>query len=97
MWTGERYEDVPIFYREDIPEAAEGEGPSLILDSTGTIVVERGFRWTFNGGSLVLHDALVQERHRLGDQAEEQEGGRQGRDREEDLHGCRPGRGDDRG
>jgi 5-oxoprolinase (ATP-hydrolysing) len=43
MWTGDTFEDVPVFYREDLPLGSSVKGPALILDPTSTIALDRGF------------------------------------------------------
>jgi 5-oxoprolinase (ATP-hydrolysing) len=44
VFTGGRFrEDVPVFYREDLRPGQTLEGPALVLESTGTLVVDIGF------------------------------------------------------
>ena len=43
MWTGERFEEVPIYRREDLCTGTRLEGPALILEPAGTIALDRGF------------------------------------------------------
>ena len=43
LWTGERFEQVPVYWREELPPGTRLVGPALILDATGTIVLDRGF------------------------------------------------------
>ncbi|MEM7136878.1 MAG: hydantoinase B/oxoprolinase family protein [Myxococcota bacterium] len=43
MWSGAREVEAPVYLREHVPIDAPLEGPALILDETGTIVVEEGF------------------------------------------------------
>ncbi len=43
MWTGEQFEEVPIYRREDLHQGTRLNGPALILEQTGTIALDRGF------------------------------------------------------
>jgi 5-oxoprolinase (ATP-hydrolysing) len=43
IWTGERFEQVPVYWREELSPGTRLVGPALILDATGTIVLDRGF------------------------------------------------------
>jgi len=56
MWTGAAMESVPVYYREDLEEGRETAGPCMILDATGTIVVDAGFTAAKDGARLVLRD-----------------------------------------
>jgi 5-oxoprolinase (ATP-hydrolysing) len=45
VFTGGRFRDgVPVFYREDLRPGETLEGPALVLEATGTLVVEPGFQ-----------------------------------------------------
>ena len=44
MWTGEQFEQVPIFLREDLAPGTRLAGPALILEATGTIALDREFQ-----------------------------------------------------
>jgi len=67
MWTGAAMEDVPVYYREDLGEARELPGPCMILDPTGTIVVDAGFVAERNGPRLVLRDRTPRIAARVGE------------------------------
>jgi 5-oxoprolinase (ATP-hydrolysing) len=57
FWTAKGVREVPVYWREDLGRGAAIEGPALVLDPTGTIVIEPGFRaeaWAT--GALVLED-----------------------------------------
>jgi 5-oxoprolinase (ATP-hydrolysing) len=43
VWSGGSWHDAPVFLREDVPIDEAIPGPALILDATGTIVVDVGF------------------------------------------------------
>ncbi len=43
LWSGGARVEAPVYLREDFPIETEIRGPALVLDSTGTIVVDRGF------------------------------------------------------
>ncbi len=52
-----RTHDVPVFLREHLPVGAPLAGPLLVLEETGTVVVEPGFDLTLEeDGRLVLVD-----------------------------------------
>lgn len=52
---GGRWHDVPVFHREQLPAAQDG--PALVLEDTGTIVVDPGWRvHRRDDGILVLED-----------------------------------------
>ncbi|MEM7433501.1 MAG: hydantoinase B/oxoprolinase family protein [Myxococcota bacterium] len=43
MWSGADEVEAPVYLREHVPIGSPVEGPALILDATGTVVVEEGF------------------------------------------------------
>ncbi|MGB5812327.1 MAG: hydantoinase B/oxoprolinase family protein [Polyangiales bacterium] len=43
LWSADTWAEAPVYRREDLPVAAPIEGPALVLDQTGTIVIEVGF------------------------------------------------------
>jgi 5-oxoprolinase (ATP-hydrolysing) len=43
MWTGEGFEQVPIYRREDLGPGVQLSGPALILEATGTLALDPGF------------------------------------------------------
>ncbi len=43
LWSGGAMVDAPVYRRERFPIDAEVAGPALILDATGTVVVDAGF------------------------------------------------------
>lgn len=46
LWSGGRRVEAPVYFREDFPIDQDVPGPALILDATGTIVVDEGFNAT---------------------------------------------------
>ncbi len=57
MWLSDGFEPVPVHAREALPRGPLLSGPALILDDTGTVVVEPG--WTLEvaaDGTLSLRD-----------------------------------------
>ena len=44
IWSGGQWLEAPVYLRENLPIDVAIQGPALILDATGTIVVDRGFR-----------------------------------------------------
>jgi len=43
LWSGTGRVDAPVYLREDFPIETEIRGPALVLDATGTVVIDRGF------------------------------------------------------
>ena len=43
VWSGGAFTQAPVYRREDLPIDVEVPGPALILDATGTVVVDAGF------------------------------------------------------
>ncbi|MCG8417746.1 MAG: hydantoinase B/oxoprolinase family protein [Proteobacteria bacterium] len=43
MWTGNGFEDVPVYRREDLGPGLRMTGPALILEDTGTVALDPGF------------------------------------------------------
>ncbi|MGD8605709.1 MAG: hydantoinase B/oxoprolinase family protein [Myxococcales bacterium] len=46
LWSGGQLVEAPVYFREDFPIEQDIPGPALILDPTGTIVVDEGFSAT---------------------------------------------------
>lgn len=59
VWmAGDRYERVPVHHREDLGRGARVEGPALVLEATGALVVEPGWRLQVRADGLIdLTDA----------------------------------------
>jgi 5-oxoprolinase (ATP-hydrolysing) len=52
-------DDVPVLRREDLAVGEDVDGPALILEPIGTLVVDRGFRATLDAqGRIAVEDAL---------------------------------------
>jgi 5-oxoprolinase (ATP-hydrolysing) len=58
MFSGGRFrDDVPVFARESLSTACPVEGPALVLEDTGTIVIDDGFQLRLESdGCIVLDD-----------------------------------------
>lgn len=57
LWSGGAIVDAPIYTRENFPIGTEVFGPAVILDDTGTIVIEDGFVGVRDARDyLILHD-----------------------------------------
>ncbi len=54
--AGRWLEDVPVFAREHLESGQRIRGPAVILESTGTIVVDPGFTLLARGALLVVTD-----------------------------------------
>jgi len=69
VWFAERGRvETPVFAREDLPPGAEVVGPALVLEATGTVVLEPGFRARVDaGGVLVARDEAGPARPDAGD------------------------------
>ncbi len=56
-FAGPGWCEVPVFWREDLAPGAALRGPALVLEETGTVVLEPGFRASLSArGTLVLLD-----------------------------------------
>ncbi len=64
LWhEGRLYEKVPVFQREELPLGTRVAGPALVLDQTGTLVVDPGFELEVQDELLVVtHDEAVSAR-----------------------------------
>lgn len=47
---------VPVYYATDLPDDSALEGPALVLDPTGTLLVDEGFRLEMRGDLISLVD-----------------------------------------
>ncbi len=57
QWRGGGFRETPVFGREQLSAGTELRGPALLLDDTGTLVLEPGFVARLDEGNrLVLHD-----------------------------------------
>ena len=57
LWSGGALVEAPVYHRENLPIDTEVRGPALVLDATGTIVVDDGFLAVRNEGDyLILQD-----------------------------------------
>jgi 5-oxoprolinase (ATP-hydrolysing) len=43
LWSGGALVEAPVYHRENLPIGVEVHGPALVLDATGTAVVDAGF------------------------------------------------------
>ena len=52
---GERVEDIPLYVRETLPQSAQINGPAIIIEATGTNMVEPGWSAALDSaGNLIL-------------------------------------------
>ena len=58
MYSGGEWQDIPLYLRADLQPGQVLTGPAIIMEPTGTIVVEQGWR-----GSLNRRGHLLLERH----------------------------------
>jgi 5-oxoprolinase (ATP-hydrolysing) len=56
IWSGGALVEAPVYHRENFPIDVKVAGPALVLDATGTVVVDTGFMATRN-----RHDYLILE------------------------------------
>ena len=65
LWTDAGFSDgVPVFRREDLPVNTCLEGPALVLEATGTVVVDSGFAFsTDEHGRIVVEDRQGRPEH----------------------------------
>lgn len=52
LWVGGRWRSVPVYAREALTDGQTLRGPALVLEATGTLVVEDDF--TLTGGTLLV-------------------------------------------
>ncbi len=65
LWQDDRFlEDVPVYHREALPLGSRLAGPAIVLDPTGTLVIDPGFALTVEGELLVVraNEASARER-----------------------------------
>jgi len=43
VWSAGAWRDAPVYRREDVPIGKRLDGPAIVLDATGTLVVDQGF------------------------------------------------------
>ncbi len=53
--------EVPVYYLDDLSDRSELNGPALVLDRTGTTLVESGFSFCLQGDLIVLTDTAHDE------------------------------------
>lgn len=59
LWLDDAWHDAPVYDRRDLPRGPTLHGPALVLDDTGTLVLEPGWALAVaDDGSLRLHDDL---------------------------------------
>ncbi|HET6613789.1 MAG TPA: hydantoinase B/oxoprolinase family protein, partial [Kofleriaceae bacterium] len=54
LFNGETFDEVPVYHREDLTQGCRVVGPALILDATGTIVVDAGLAATVVAESRIV-------------------------------------------
>ncbi|MBP7289823.1 MAG: hydantoinase B/oxoprolinase family protein [Nannocystaceae bacterium] len=60
VFIDERWHDAPVFHREDIAAGVDVHGPALVLDDTGTLVLEPGWSLAIgDDGTLLLDDTAA--------------------------------------
>jgi len=60
LWSGGALVEAPVYLRENVPLDSEVAGPALILDATGTVVVDAGFVAVRDAQDyLVLRDTVA--------------------------------------
>jgi len=72
-----RWEDVPVWQREDLQPGARVEGPGLVLERYSAIVVEPGWRATVDRSGAIVTHHISDERHTLtlGDSSQPRDAG----------------------
>ena len=59
MYTGGEWREIPLYRRNDLKAGQTVSGPAIIIEDTGTIIVEQGWRGALNRlGHLVLQRHL---------------------------------------
>ncbi len=63
MYSGGEWKDIPLCLRADLQPGQALAGPAIIIESTGTIVVEQGWRGALNSrGHLLLERVMERAR-----------------------------------
>lgn len=58
VWCGEGFVDTPFYRRVDLPAGAELSGPAVLVEATGTTVIEPGWHAEIaDGGELLMRRA----------------------------------------
>jgi len=65
LWSAGRLREAPVYLRESLPVDTEVPGPALVLDRTGTVVVDLGFV-----AVRTKHDYLVLQDTKRGQESE---------------------------
>ena len=53
LWVRDRWIDVPVFAREDLAAGQSIDGPAIVLEAIGTIVVDAGFAMRVDTGGVI--------------------------------------------
>ncbi|MCY4364545.1 MAG: hydantoinase B/oxoprolinase family protein [Gammaproteobacteria bacterium] len=62
MYEAGEWNDIPLYHRADLKPGQAVVGPAIIIEATGTIIVERGWRGALNRrGHLVLERYIERE------------------------------------
>ncbi|HEX4474263.1 MAG TPA: hydantoinase B/oxoprolinase family protein [Polyangiaceae bacterium] len=68
VWTDGAFATVPVYLREGLSPGRELAGPLVVVEATGTIVVDRGFSLKLSlDGTLVVTDVAPAEPREAGD------------------------------
>ena len=68
LWSGGALVEAPVYHRENLPIEVEVTGPALVLDATGTVVVDAGFVALRNDRDyLILRDIESNAGHEVAD------------------------------
>lgn len=59
MYTNGQWHDSPLYYREDLQPGQYVEGPAMIIEPTGTIVLEPGWRGRLNRRLHLVLDRYI--------------------------------------
>jgi 5-oxoprolinase (ATP-hydrolysing) len=62
LWTGARFEQVPLYRRQQLRPGRRIDGPAIVIEPTGTLVVDRGFELSVDsqGGAWLAHRERVE-------------------------------------
>ncbi len=63
MWSGGGWHDTPVYMRDELGAGTEIDGPAIIVEATGTNVIEPGWRAAMTlAGDLVLRRVVALQR-----------------------------------
>ncbi len=63
LWIRDRWVDVPVFDRDALVVGQVIEGPAIVVEAIGTVVVDEGFRLEVGGGGVIVLEGWDEDEH----------------------------------